>query len=368
MIGLEITVNGAILTAKRPVPLVRNGRDQYIMVANLDSTWDGLVPYACFAYGDDGCKVKIEDGQCTIPDEALMAGKFTLGVAGVGESYTYSTNLLVFTTMAGADTNGEIPPSPTPSEWESYVLIMEDAVSTATSSATAAEAAAVTAVAESTTAVTAATTASEMAEIATKAVDGIVGATGADGANGVTFTPSVSEDGDLSWTNDGDLENPTTVNLKGDKGDKGDTGETGATGQDGADGANGIDGIDGSNGVTFTPSVSEDGDLSWTNDGDLENPTTVNIKGEKGDAGEAGASGADGTNGVDGQDGADGADGADGTNGTDGADGQDGTDGQSAYEAAQEGGYTGSESDFNDALANVGDLNAVLDLLNGEVI
>jgi hypothetical protein len=40
----------------------------------------------------------------------------------------------------------------------------------------------------------------------------------------------------------------------------------------------------GENGATFYPSVSEDGDLSWTNNKGLENPATVNIKGPKGDA------------------------------------------------------------------------------------
>ena len=31
--------------------------------------------------------------------------------------------------------------------------------------------------------------------------------------NGTTFIPSVSEDGVLSWTNDGELENPAPINL-----------------------------------------------------------------------------------------------------------------------------------------------------------
>ena len=35
-------------------------------------------------------------------------------------------------------------------------------------------------------------------------------------------------------------------------------------------------------GTTFTPTVSEDGVLSWTNDGDKPNPEPVNIKGEDG--------------------------------------------------------------------------------------
>lgn len=50
---------------------------------------------------------------------------------------------------------------------------------------------------------------------------------------------------------------------------KGEKGEPGADGKDGVDGQNGNDGADG---VTFTPNVSEDGVLSWTNNGNLENP------------------------------------------------------------------------------------------------
>ena len=66
--------------------------------------------------------------------------------------------------------------------------------------------------------------------------DGIDGSDGADGKNGSTFTPSVSEDGTLSWTNDGDLDNPEPVNIKGPKGDKGDRGEQGPQGEKGDDG------------------------------------------------------------------------------------------------------------------------------------
>lgn len=37
--------------------------------------------------------------------------------------------------------------------------------------------------------------------------------------------------------------------------------------------------IKGKDGVTFTPVMDDEGNLSWTNDGGLENPPTVNIKG-----------------------------------------------------------------------------------------
>lgn len=44
----------------------------------------------------------------------------------------------------------------------------------------------------------------------------IVAPQGEAGKNGVTFIPSVSEAGVLSWTNDGGLTNPDPVNIKGD--------------------------------------------------------------------------------------------------------------------------------------------------------
>lgn len=48
--------------------------------------------------------------------------------------------------------------------------------------------------------------------------------------------PAVSAAGDLSWTNDGGLANPATVNIKGPKGDQGEQGEKGATGATGPQG------------------------------------------------------------------------------------------------------------------------------------
>lgn len=51
----------------------------------------------------------------------------------------------------------------------------------------------------------------------------------------------------------------------------------------------------GEKGATFTPSVSSEGVLSWTNDKGLTNPASVNIKGEKGDTGASGSAGKDGT-------------------------------------------------------------------------
>lgn len=38
-------------------------------------------------------------------------------------------------------------------------------------------------------------------------------------------------------------------------------------------------------GITFTPSVSDAGEISWTNDGGLANPVAKSVKGQKGDTG-----------------------------------------------------------------------------------
>lgn len=114
------------------------------------------------------------------------------------------------------------------------------------------------------------------------------GSNGQDGVDGATFTPSVSASGDLSWTNNKGLTNPSTVNIRGPQGNPGKDGSNGSNGKDGADGQ---DGKDGSNGATFIPSVDSDGDLSWSNDKGLSNPAIVNIRGPQGIQGVQGIQG-----------------------------------------------------------------------------
>lgn len=55
----------------------------------------------------------------------------------------------------------------------------------------------------------------------------IQGAKGDTGAAGTTFTPHLDGNGNLSWTNDGGLENPATQNIRGAAGPKGETGAAG---------------------------------------------------------------------------------------------------------------------------------------------
>lgn len=96
------------------------------------------------------------------------------------------------------------------------------------------------------------------------------GEQGDTGARGITFTPVVDSKGNISWSNDGGLENPQTVNITGPQGDTGAKGDTGPQGE---------------KGTTFVPSVDTDGNISWSNTDGIVNPETVNIKGPKGDRG-----------------------------------------------------------------------------------
>lgn len=137
------------------------------------------------------------------------------------------------------------------------------------------------------------------------------GAPGEDGKDGVIFTPNVDEGGNLTWTNDGGLENPEPVNIRGPQGAQG---ETGPQGEPGKDGATGSPGAAGKNGAIFIPSISESGVLSWENDSGLDNPAPVNIMGPQGVQGDKGA------------------------------------DGKSPYEYAVAGGYTGTEATFLTAM------------------
>ena len=97
--------------------------------------------------------------------------------------------------------------------------------------------------------------------LALRGAKGESGKDGEKGADGVIFTPSIDENGVLSFTNNGGLENPEPIDIKGD------------------------------NGVTFTPSIDADGYLSFTNDGNLENPEPIKVMGKDGVDGKDGIDG-----------------------------------------------------------------------------
>ena len=99
-------------------------------------------------------------------------------------------------------------------------------------------------------------------------------------------------------------------------------------------------GTSGEDGGYYSPSVDDEGNLTWTaSKTDMPAVDGANIKGPKGDTGATGAQGPAG------------ATGATGAQGPQGPAGDAGADGKSAYAYAVEGGYTGTEEEFAAKLA-----------------
>lgn len=163
----------------------------------------------------------------------------------------------------------------------------------------------------------------EPGQILTKTAEGIAWTFSGGGGAGTTFFPHISEDGILTWSNELGLPNPEPVDLKGGVGEDGFTPTIAVEAvEDGLlltitnrDGVNavilpkGIAGGEGQSGATFTPHLSDDGVLSWTNDKGLSNPAAICLRGNDGAPGQPGPQGAPGAAGPMGQTGAPGADG-----------------------------------------------------------
>lgn len=181
----------------------------------------------------------------------------------------------------------------------------------------------------------------------------IAGPKGDKGDTGYIFTPKVDEQGNLSWSNNGGLPNPDTVNIRGERGEaftyddftpeqlaglvgpqgpegpqgergepfeyedftaeqllaltgpQGPIGPAGATGQRGEKGDTGERGPTGPTGPTGPRGYKGDKGDPFTYS-DFTSAQLAALKGPKGDTGPAGA---DGQKGEDGADGAPGADG-----------------------------------------------------------
>ena len=154
---------------------------------------------------------------------------------------------------------------------------------------------------------------------------GATGAPGKDGTAGADgVTPHIGDNG--NWylgTND---------TGKPSRGEKGDTGARGPQGQQGEKGDTGPAGPKGDTGATGATGP--------------QGP-----KGDKGDTGPQGPKGDTGPTGPKGDAGATGAQGPQGPAGATGDTGSKGADGKSAYQYAVEGGYTGTETEFSEKLA-----------------
>ena len=190
------------------------------------------------------------------------------------------------------------------------------------------------------------------------------GADGAPGADGYSPTASVEQIADGAKITITDKSGTTEAVVKNGKdGANGRDGADGQPGRDGTDGAPGRDGVDGQPGKDgtdgITPTIGDNGNwfLGATDTGISAKGVKGNTgdKGEKGDTGPQGPVGPQGPQGAAGPQGPKGDTGdtgLQGPTGATGAQGPAGTDGKSAYQYAQDGGYTGTEEEFAEKLAN----------------
>ena len=115
------------------------------------------------------------------------------------------------------------------------------------------------------------------------------------GVDGATYTPSVSQDGTLSWTNNGNLPNPEAVNIRGPEGPAGADGQDGAPGADGAAGPNEISAATGTaytgllkgNGTSVVQAVSGTDYLAPIPGGVTGNLVTIGAGGALADSGKS---------------------------------------------------------------------------------
>ena len=170
--------------------------------------------------------------------------------------------------------------------------------------------------------------------------------------------------------------------FKGEKGDTGATGPMGPQGEKGDTGAAGKDGANGKDGTSVTvSSVSESTEDGGNNVVTFSDGKTLTVK--NGKTGATGATGADGTSvtvssvsesTADGgenivtfsdgkiltvKNGSKGSKGEKGDKGEKGETGKTGADGKSAYSSAQDGGFTGTESQFNKGLSVMGGVSGI---------
>ena len=130
------------------------------------------------------------------------------------------------------------------------------------------------------------------------------------------------------------------INLGRVVGPQGPAGLQGKTGPTGPQGLQGPQGIQGAKGEKGDP--GEVGPPGPQGDTGLQGP-----KGDPGDPGQTGPQGPEGPQGPAGPQG------VEGPQGPQGIPGKDGVDGKSAYQAAQGGGYRGTEDEFNSSLVNM---------------
>lgn len=249
------------LTVRKREPVTSGSVNVYPVRFGFSEDWDGLARTAIFRAGTESRAVLLEDDNKTIvPWEVLQKPGLELfcGVYGTADGHavlpTIWASLGVI--LEGAFPGQEARP-PTPDLWEQALAKKGDNLSLEGKSLALRSGEAVLSTVE-------------------LPAGGGEGGTGEPGKDGATFIPSVSEDGILSWANDGGLPNPEPVDIKGPPGADGIPGQDGAPGKDGPKGDKGDPGPGlppgGARGQIPAKVSDTDYDIGWIDPPEIELP------------------------------------------------------------------------------------------------
>jgi hypothetical protein len=298
---LYATIRQRKIHVKNPSTVIQNGVNVDQLILELDDEWalmDSIVAVFTLKYADQEIKKEMLHTfgtTITVPWECLAhTGQLMVSCTGYVEGEKVMTTMYpdsFWNVVQNGPVTGDTPMEPTPTLYEQVLAAAGAANSAATQAAQVS------------------------AQLMQDKENGVFN--GDDGISptvtvGTVLTGASGSEAQVNQTG-----TPSNVVLnfvlprgvQGERGPAGATGPMGLTGPAGPQGIQGIpgeqgpvgpagaDGVIGKDGTTFTPSVNANGDLSWSNNGGLTNPATVNIRGPKGDTGDAGPQGQQGDTG-----------------------------------------------------------------------
>ncbi len=188
---MVIHLIGKTLRANPGAIIVANSVGVEKFTVEADGSWQGLTKTVYFRSGDIVKEVLCTASEQNIPPEVLNKGPLWISAVGRANGIQKNTakQTVSVMVMESGDTDGEDPDSYTPALWEQALAAIGDLSELET----------------------------EEKQSLVKAINEAI-SRGGGGSTGATFTPSISEEGTISWTNDKGLENPHPVNVKGDEG------------------------------------------------------------------------------------------------------------------------------------------------------
>lgn len=267
-----LTIHGNTFTPRSPsVSIVGQVNAEQVTFV-VDESWSDLELQAQFSNASidrEPVPVALDESMtCYVPAEATaQPGKVYAALAGYDDGVQIKlTELLHYSNArVGADPNGGVPPEEqTPSYLNQIKQILNETKEVAQSVRDDADAGLFDGEPGKSPEIRNGTWWVWDTERQDWVDTGVAAAGGGGiGENGATFTPSVSENGVISWENDKGLPNPAPVNIKGpngdpgEKGDPGDTGPAGPPGADGKDGEQGPPGPEGADGKTPNIQIGE---------------------------------------------------------------------------------------------------------------